>query len=169
MTLQPGGDDLLIGGGGDDELRGDSGADQLDGGTGDDLLRGGTDNDVLLGGGGNDELRGDGGADRLEGGAGNDLLIGDDGGASLFVVNNAGGDQGIFRVDLDGSSSVAVSTSEIAAVSSATNVIYDNDFSVDEGTGTLINGIPARPAEVTGGQLVPVSYTHLKLPTKRIV
>jgi len=163
LTLQPGGDDLLnggggddllIGGGGDDELRGDSGADQLDGGTGDDLLRGGTDNDVLLGGGGNDELRGDGGADRLEGGAGNDLLIGDDGGASLFVVNNAGGDQGIFRVDLDGSSSVAVSTSEIAAVSSATNVIYDNDFLVDEGTGTLINGIPARPAEVTGGQLV---------------
>jgi len=137
-------------------FNGTDGNDLFSGDDDSNVLSGFAGNDVLFGAGGDDTLNGAAGNDVLLGGSGNDLLIGgsdDSGGPSLFVVNNASGDQGIFRVNLDGSSSVAVSTSEIAAASSATNVIYDNDFSVDEGSGSLIALNSSKPAQVTGGQL----------------
>jgi Ca2+-binding RTX toxin-like protein len=93
-SLNPSGNDILIGGIGDDTLWGDGGNDRLEGGQGNDIINGGDGDDIITDVGGDDNIKANDGNDAVHagqglnlvlGGAGNDFIVtGPDAGTEVF-------------------------------------------------------------------------------------
>jgi Ca2+-binding RTX toxin-like protein len=148
------GDDFFLGSAAGDRATGDGGDDRLEGNGGNDLLLGGTGNDVVIGGSGNDGLYGEFGNDQLFleaaddafGGAGDDQFkLADysfdliDGGAGFDTLLLPGGERlldlsavassgrlvNIEEIVLNGSKELAVSASDIAAITGSSSLRID--------------------------------------------
>ena len=143
----------LVGGAGADDIIGYASGDQISGGDGNDRVWARAGNDSVLGGTGNDQLVGEAGNDTLEGGAGNDLLIGGDetSGAWNGTNNYSGQGNDTYRFGRgDGQ-----------------DTIWDVDSTVGN-VDTIVLKEGIAPSDVRISRMA-VSYTHLTLPTKRIV
>ena len=158
------GNDVLTGLAGDDRLFGDAGNDTLDGGDGGDVLSGGLGIDTLFGGAGTDLLYGEAGNDTLTGGTGADLFVFAADGSFDVAFDFAAGEDFFAFSDLETASVGA----DIVWREASHILAWDADGAgagilADVGRLDLVGALSA--ANVAG----PVSYTHLTLPTKRIV